>query len=229
MAADVARAGINPDGPSSRRAAMGRIVCEKLDLAPKVGRIECDGFDIFYGYDFVTPEECAELIAMVDRDCHPSEVVSTSSDASKLRTSDSGDVNRFDPLIQRLDQRICTLMGLHQRQGETMQGQRYRVGQKFDLHFDYFSLARGYWPDHMQAGGQRTWTAMIYLNQPEAGGNTLFRDAGFALQPVPGLVVIWNNMQADGSPNPKSIHAGQPVEAGVKYVVTKWFREGYWI
>ena len=41
--------------------------------------------------------------------------------------------------------------------------------------------------------------------------------------------VIWNNLKADGSPNPMSLHAARPVESGVKYVVTKWFRERRWV
>jgi prolyl 4-hydroxylase len=32
-------------------------------------------------------------------------------------------------------------------------------------------------------------------------------------------------MAFDGSPNPWTQHSGQPVEAGTKYIVTKWFRE----
>lgn len=219
----------DPDTASSRRAAVGEMVCAALDRAPNVGRVENDRLDMFYCYDFVSPVECAALIAMIDADCHPSEVVSDEGYASERRTSDSGDLDRFDRLVGDIDARICTLMGLHPRQGETMQGQRYKVGQQFDLHQDYFSLKRGIWPVNMRTGGQRTWTAMIYLNAPEAGGNTWFRDAGFAMQPVPGLLIMWNNMRADGSPNPFALHAGQPVEAGVKYVITKWFREGYWV
>ena len=36
-------------------------------------------------------------------------------------------------------------------------------------------------------------------------------------------------MKADGSPNELTLHEGMPVIAGVKYVITKWFREGAWI
>jgi prolyl 4-hydroxylase len=32
-------------------------------------------------------------------------------------------------------------------------------------------------------------------------------------------------MALDGSPNPWTEHCGQPVGEGVKYVVTKWYRE----
>ena len=69
---------------------------------------------------------------------------------------------------------------------------------------------------------------MVYLNEPEAGGGTRFPRLGIEVQPRAGMVVIWNNMQLDGRPNIDSLHEGRPVEAGVKYVVTKWFRERIW-
>ena len=38
----------------------------------------------------------------------------------------------------------------------------------------------------------------------------------------------WNNADPEGVPNPWTIHAGRPVEAGVKYVITKWYRTQRW-
>jgi prolyl 4-hydroxylase len=35
-------------------------------------------------------------------------------------------------------------------------------------------------------------------------------------------------MAADGSPNHDTIHAALPVVKGVKYVVTRWYRERRW-
>ena len=35
---------------------------------------------------------------------------------------------------------------------------------------------------------------------------------------------IWNNMDADGQPNPHTLHQGTPVTSGAKAIVTKWFR-----
>jgi prolyl 4-hydroxylase len=78
------------------------------------------------------------------------------------------------------------------------------------------------------SGGQRSWTAMIYLSPVEAGGETHFPRCEFMVPPVEGMVLIWNNMAADGAPNPFSLHAARPVEQGTKYVVTKWFREHPW-
>jgi prolyl 4-hydroxylase len=37
--------------------------------------------------------------------------------------------------------------------------------------------------------------------------------------------VIWNNLRPDGTVNPDTLHAGMPVLAGHKIIITKWFRE----
>ena len=42
--------------------------------------------------------------------------------------------------------------------------------------------------------------------------------------PVPGMALAWNNLQADGTPNPFTLHEALPVEVGHKWVITKWFR-----
>jgi len=35
---------------------------------------------------------------------------------------------------------------------------------------------------------------------------------------------FWNNLNADGLPNEDTMHAGEPVTAGHKIIITKWFR-----
>ena len=70
---------------------------------------------------------------------------------------------------------------------------------------------------------------MIYLNEPDAGGATRFKAADKIIQPETGKLVAWNNRRADGTLNPATLHSGIKVRAGVKYVVTKWYREGVWV
>ena len=103
-----------------------------------------------------------------------------------------------------------------------MQGQFYSVGEQFKPHTDYFE------GDELLsfAGskGQRTWTFMIYLNEPQGGGETQFVKLGCSVRPRPGRAVTWNNLTKDGQPNPAMLHAGTSVTAGFKAVITKWFR-----
>ena len=69
---------------------------------------------------------------------------------------------------------------------------------------------------------------MVYLDRPEAGGATSFPFVPIAIPPTPGMLLAWDNMDREGAPNPQSRHAGLPVEAGAKHILTKWFREREW-
>ena len=69
---------------------------------------------------------------------------------------------------------------------------------------------------------------MVYLNVPEEGGATAFPTLDYQVDPRKGMVLIWNNMKPDGTPNINTLHAGTPVTKGTKYVLTKWFRVNRW-
>jgi prolyl 4-hydroxylase len=38
------------------------------------------------------------------------------------------------------------------------------------------------------------------------------------------MALLWNNLRADGTPNPDTLHSGAPVTSGHKVIITKWFR-----
>lgn len=124
-----------------------------------------------------------------------------------------------------MDRRICELLGIAPELGEPIQGQRYAVGQEFRAHTDTFNPGGYDFYVHTEQGGQRTWTAMLYLNEPEDGGATRFKVINKTIQPETGKLLTWNNLRADGEPNDATLHHGMKVRRGVKYIITKWFRE----
>ncbi|MFD1610783.1 prolyl hydroxylase family protein [Sphingomonas tabacisoli] len=211
---------------SPTRARIGAETGVRL-AAAGVPSVKSPNLTLWYIEKFLLEPDCAYLIEQIDRNRYRSTTLSDTPD-DNFRTSESGNLNRWDERIRAIDLRICGLMGMDERQGETLQGQRYAPGQYFLNHHDFFHTDQAYWPDQEKAGGQRTWTAMIYLNQPEAGGDTAFLSAGLRVPPRAGMLLMWNNMDANGAPNIYASHEGSKVEAGVKYIVTKWFREGFW-
>lgn len=80
----------------------------------------------------------------------------------------------------------------------------------------------------MAQGGQRAWTLMVYLNNVEEGGATDFPKIDISIPPQRGTLIAWSNALPDGRPNLDTLHAGTPVRAGVKYVVTRWYRSRKW-
>lgn len=215
--------------PATRLAEIGRSTRARLDAHPQVQMVAGVGLDLYVYQDFLSPAECAALIAMIDADREPSKLLSSTADHRIFRTSESCNMNRYDPTVEAIDRRICALMAMVPRQGETLQGQRYAVGQLFMAHHDWFDPAEPYWPELDAKGGQRSWTAMIYLDEPEGGGETWFSAAGLKVSPRTAMLLAWDNMDNFGAPNRQALHESLPVTAGTKNIVTKWFRERDWI
>ncbi|MBA4353927.1 MAG: 2OG-Fe(II) oxygenase [Novosphingobium sp.] len=205
---------------------VGDIVRGRLSQDSGVYRIPVAGIEIFGVADFLTTIECTRLIETVDIVARPSPTYK-GTDATG-RTSYSGDVDPFDPFVIGIQRRIDDLLGIDPAFGETIQGQRYAPGQEFRGHYDHFLPSQPFWNSEQKRGGQRSWTAMAYLNAVNEGGSTDFTRIDLSIPPQPGALLIWNNMKPDGTPNPNAMHAGMPVVRGMKYVVTKWYRARPW-
>lgn len=188
-------------------------------------RFPTDKLQLYTIERFMSDAECDETVALINRHLRPSTVTISSSDRS-FRTSQTSDMSLLgDPLVGRLDEAIAATLGVRLPYSEGIQAQRYDVGQQFKQHTDYFEPGTPEYAQHAGAHGNRTWTFMVYLNDVEAGGSTRFFALDHAFEPVKGMAVVWNSLRADGTVNPDSIHAGMPVEAGHKIIITKWFRE----
>jgi prolyl 4-hydroxylase len=209
------------------RIEIGAQVRDRLAVTPGVMKVPARDLDLFVRRDFLPAADCAALIKQIDADRAPSKILAKDPDP-EFRTSETCNLDARAPLTKRVESRISHLMGIHPAHGETIQGQRYAPGQQFKLHHDFFYTTEGYWEEQEKIGGQRTWTVMIFLNAPEAGGHTDFPRAKVKITPRAGNLLTWNNLDQHGEPNENSLHAGTPVEAGTKYIITKWYRERPW-
>jgi prolyl 4-hydroxylase len=209
------------------KVRIGAEVAARLAAAPGGYRIPSDALDIYIVRDFLAPEDCAGLVEMIDAWRTPSQLLAPAADP-EFRTSESCNLDPGDPFVRHIEARLTALMGIEPSHGETIQGQRYAPGQRFKTHHDFFLTDQPYWEEMDRTGGQRTWTAMVFLNAPEEGGATFFEQAGVRVTPKPGNLLAWNNLDSTGAPNFASLHEGMPVTQGVKYIITKWYRERPW-
>jgi prolyl 4-hydroxylase len=209
------------------RADAAAIVRDKIMAFPDAFRMPARDVELYMIRDFLSAEICAGLIALIDADRAPSPVIADKPIPS-YRTSETCYLDAADPIALAVEARLGPLTGIDPVQGELLQGQRYAIGQEFKAHHDFFDTDQLYWRDLAVAGGQRTWTAMAFLNEPKNGGRTHFPTAGITVSPRAGNLLIWNNLDEYGLPNQASLHQGMPVLSGVKYVVTKWYRERPW-
>jgi len=183
--------------------------------------------DLFVIRNFLSAEICAEVIALIDRDNRPS-TIADDQGIAHFRTSKTCDLDPHSALAGDIDARIAESLGIDSRLGEPIQGQKYDVGDEFRDHTDYFEPTGYDYLTHCGETGQRSWTAMIFLNEPEAGGATRFRRLDKIIAPERGKMVVWANIDRSGKPNDWTLHCGMKVRRGSKYVITKWYRERPW-
>lgn len=197
---------------------------DRLRSTPGVQRVPSPQLELFIARRFLAPDHCQKLIARIDRQRRPSMIADDIGDAA-FRTSETCDLDGADPVVAEVNAALSALLGLPQALGEPIQGQRYAAGQEFKPHTDTFEPMGPDYHQHCAERGNRTWTAMVYLNQPDDGGATRFKAIGKTIQPETGKLLAWNNLLTDGNPNPATLHQGMKVRKGHKYILTKWFRE----
>lgn len=213
-----------PIGADSDSAFIASLITE--DMLRGAARFPSPHVELWTMPDLLGPEECDILMRAIDANKAPSRVAYGEANG---RTSETCILDADEPVVQLLDLKLSLLLGIPPECGEPIQGQRYAVGQEFKLHHDYFEDHHPDTASNRHRCGNRTWTAMIYLNEPEEGGETGFAYLQHDFVPRRGMAVCWNNVGPDGKPNRYTLHQGKPVIRGDKYIITKWFRERPWL
>jgi prolyl 4-hydroxylase len=205
----------------------GAPVCLAGDREVKVLMALASPRVVVFG-DLLSADECGELIELARTRLVRSETVETKTGSSAVNDARTSDGMFFEPgefpVCARLEQRIATLLDWPLENGEGLQILRYGPGAEYKPHYDYFDPAEPGTPTILKRGGQRVASLVCYLNTPEAGGATVFPDAGLDVAAVRGNAVFFSYDRAD--PSTRTLHGGAPVTAGEKWVATKWMREG---
>jgi prolyl 4-hydroxylase len=178
--------------------------------------------------NFLSDEECDRLIEGAKPRMARSLTVETKTGGEEMnadRTSNGMFYARAETeLIARIERRLAQLTRWPVENGEGLQILHYRPGAEYKPHYDYFDPSEPGTPTILKRGGQRVATILMYLHEPEAGGGTVFPDARFTVAPKKGHAVFFSYNRAH--PATKSLHGGEPVVRGEKWVATKWLREG---
>lgn len=216
--------GYDPAAPLTVHNSVSR----KLNDTKGVRKVDTDKLELYELDNFLDHVECEKLIELSTKNFHASTLSSVEKD-KYFRTSFTCSFNSIDAsfedskFIQMIDARICNALEIPPSYSEPIQAQRYRVGQEFKAHTDYFSANE--YEQHCKIQGNRTWTFMIYLNAVEEGGETHMCSIDTKFHPKAGRALTWNNLKRDGHGNHNTLHAGRPVLRGSKYIITKWFRQ----
>lgn len=138
-----------------------------------------------------------------------------------LRTSQGATLHWMieDPAVHVLNRRLAAASGTAAEQGEALQILRYRNGEQYLPHLDFVRAAEN----------QRFKTALVYLNDDYAGGETCFIKTALKVKGNRGDALIFRNAAADRAPDPMSEHASLPISKGTKYLASRWIRESRWL
>ena len=67
-------------------------------------------------------------------------------------------------------------------------------------------------------------TTLVYLQDVQEGGETIFTELGVTVRPKQGRLLLWNNMNRnDGTCDPTSFHKAAPVTKGWKFILQRWY------
>ena len=200
----------------------------QYEPSPIAERLESTRLEIYAADQFLNAAECSSLIHHINTGLARSTVVGDQP-VSEQRTSQTCQFTQSDEsrqLAAEVTRRVCRLLGINPEYAEGTQGHVYGPGEEYQAHFDWFPPdSEAFRIEASDArGGQRSWSALVYLNTVEAGGETTFPEIDLSITPSPGKVVFWNNLEEDGTPNQHALHQACPVERGRKYILTLWFR-----
>jgi prolyl 4-hydroxylase len=99
---------------------------------------------------------------------------------------------------------------------------RYGLGEEYQAHYD-----------DLEEDSPRVATVLVYLSDVEAGGETVFPmgvplsgEGLLRVVPKKGDALLFWSMDGRMREDRYSLHAGAPVERGVKWTMTVWIHSG---
>ncbi len=173
---------------------------------------------------------CDYIIALSRPVLKPAEIIDPTSLERRADPYRTGLTMTFDPFGQDLvmcamDRLLTSFANVRFDRGEMIGVLFYGPGQEYRPHYDCFvdsELADG---NELLKGGQRVKTVLLTLNDEYEGGGTSFITKSMTVKPPAGSVLVFNNVNSDGTADKNSLHAGLPVEEGFRWLASKWIRE----
>ncbi|CAK9107991.1 unnamed protein product [Durusdinium trenchii] len=182
--------------------------------------------------DVVTPEQSQELIRLADESKlwwqSSRRGARTAAGEDALRTSSSAVLSAprmfQEPPVKAIRSWASQVLKVPEDTVEALQLVRYQKGEQYSTHVDWGRKQDA----SLWLGGQRTATALIYLNTlpKDCGGETSFERLGIQVSPQAGAALVWPNVDSSGRPQDLVEHRAMPVLCETqKYAVNVWIRE----
>jgi hypothetical protein len=168
--------------------------------------------------NFLSEQECNEIICYCnERNNFKQSMVYNHADVkgkelkntniySKDRTSSNMELKGYGK-VDDLYHKLCKAFGCGRNQLEPISCIKYEKNQQFKYHHDFIQ------------GGDRIFTAVIYLNNDFEGGELRFPEIDLTYKSKTGSCIIFQNIDESQQLIPESMHGSLPITAGVKYAI----------
>ena len=225
---------------------------EAISCAPQVFRIDdfLSKVEVEHIIDLV--KDGSRNITLSRSAVHPGGVSGYSSDGDKVGNEQADTTTRSSknawiereatPIVDSIYRRAADLLGIDEALvrhrsdeehpelatdhsiAERMQLVHYAEGEQYNAHHDFSFPAFG--NRHQPS---RFATLLLYLNDVEEGGETIFPRAinseshdGISVKPKAGTAIFFYNVLPDGNLDDLSQHQSAPVRSGEKYLANLW-------
>jgi len=211
--------------PSFIKAGNSIIVSDKiLDLAFRLAQP-----DVVLITNFLSNDECEALIQLSSSTLTPSSVVNLEAGGRMSHDGRTSEGMAFKlsetEVIKAIESRISELINFPIENGEGIQVLHYQIGAEYRPHYDYFPESQLGSKEFLEQGGQRVATLIMYLNDVDAGGETVFPELNLSVSPKKGSALYFSYTNSLGQLDEKTLHGGAPVVKGEKWIATKWIRK----
>ena len=181
--------------------------------------------------NFLSAAECDALVEVAAPRLSASHTVDVATGEEMLHTARTSQgmfyARAETDVVLRVEARIAKALHWPVKHGEGLQILRYTHGGQYLPHYDYFDPRETGTPALLTRGGQRVGTLIMYLAEPESGGATVFPDLNLTVRPLKGRAVFFSYSQPH--PDSRTLHGGEPVGSGEKWIATKWLRQGEFV
>jgi prolyl 4-hydroxylase len=172
--------------------------------------------------DFITNDQCSEILKRVKNDFKQSKIANGVL-SEKVRKSETAWISKNDDVVYKIIKGVCDELNVPFENAEDMQVVKYTAGGYYNEHHDSFPY---YDPIYMSQGGHRILTVLIYLNDGFQGGETRFVTLDENISPKKCSAIFFHPLNKEKTRcHPNALHCGMPVLSGEKYVANIWIRE----
>jgi prolyl 4-hydroxylase len=188
-------------------------------VSPRVAMVE----------GFAAPEICDWLIQRAQPRLSPAKVYDHDTGGARsegVRTNSEChfSTDESDLLLLFLRARMERVTELPMHAMEATAILHYLPGQEFLPHFDFLDTASPGYAKDVAERGQRVLTFLLCLNDDYEGGETEFPVLGKRWKGHKGSALFFWNVEPNGMPDRRTVHAGLPPTRGEKWLLSQWMR-----